>query len=161
MSERCNTAGKWFVLLIASLFVSILSVCLWVKVSMQALLIMAYHGLSDLHSVNASLFTKFDVHKNTLDFSVLVSSGVVCDRPDIVCVRPNSPNVNWYIRKCPINFFINGYNAFWVSSVGRCASLSMAIQTCAPSHPHPHTHTHAQTLNYSQRQINKELLTHT
>lgn len=44
--------------------------CLWVKVAMQALLIMAYQVSSDLHSVDASLFTTFDVHENTLDLPV-------------------------------------------------------------------------------------------
>lgn len=67
------------------------SLCLWVKVSVQALLIMAYQVSSDLHSVDASLFTTFDVHENTLDLPVFflfffpVLSGVGRDRPDIIC----------------------------------------------------------------------------
>lgn len=64
--------------------------------------------------------------------------------------RPNSPNVNWYVRKCPINFFINGYNAFWVSSAGRCASLSMAAHTWATQHTQTqkHKYSHIHTCKY-------------
>lgn len=61
------------------------SLCLWVKVSMQALLIMVFQVSSDLHSVDASLFTTFDVHKNTLDLYVSVLSGVGHGRLDIIC----------------------------------------------------------------------------
>lgn len=94
---------------------------------------MAYQVSSDLHSVDASLFTTFDVHENTLDLPVFFFGAEWrWPRPPRHHLwRPNSPNVNWYVRKCPINFFINGYNAFWVSSAGRCASLSKATHTCA------------------------------
>ena len=51
----------------SSLCFPLFSMCLWAKTSMQALLIVAYQVSSDLHSVDASLFTTFDVHKNTLD----------------------------------------------------------------------------------------------
>lgn len=73
------------VLSVATLSVSSLSLCLFMKVCMQALLIVAYQVSSDLHSVDASLFTTFDVHKNTLDLPVLVRSGVGRNRPDIIC----------------------------------------------------------------------------
>lgn len=49
----------------------------------------------------------------------------------------------WYVRKCPINFFINGHNAVWVSTAGRCASLSKDTHTHA--YTHTRTRTHART----------------